>query len=298
MRVVISGASGLVGSALTARLTAEGHDVIRLVRRAEERAADAALWNPSKGEIDREAHEGADVVVHLAGENISSGRWSPDRKKRIRDSRVDGTKLISETIASLTHRPRVLVSASAIGFYGDRGDEVMTERSTPGEGFLPEVAIGWEAATAAAAGAGTRVVLFRTGVVLSAAGGALAKMLPLFRLGLGGRLGHGRQFMSWISLDDLLRAVFFLIETETLSGPVNAVAPGAVTNAEFTRVLAKVLRRPAVFPAPALALKAAMGEMAEELLLSSTRVVPERLLDAGFEFAHPDLESALHSILS
>ncbi len=298
MKVVISGASGLVGSALTSRLAADGHDVIRLVRREEQRADDTALWNPTEGEIEREALEGADAVVHLAGENISSGRWTAARKSSIRQSRVIGTTLISETIASLTRRPRVLVSASAVGFYGDRGDEVLTESSTAGEGFLPEVAIGWEQATKAASIAGTRVVLFRSGLVLSTEGGALAKMLPLFRLGLGGRLGNGRQFMSWISLDDLLRAVFFAIEHDALSGPVNAVAPEPVTNAEFTRVLAAVLHRPAIFPAPAFALKAAMGEMAEELLLSSTRVVPQRLLDAGFDFAHADLESALRSILS
>ncbi|MDX1388840.1 MAG: TIGR01777 family oxidoreductase, partial [Acidobacteriota bacterium] len=293
MRIAISGSGGLVGSALAGRLRDAGHEVIRLVRSEDERAADTAMWKPEAGEIDRGALEGTDAVVHLAGENISSGRWSAARKKRIRESRVRGTTLIARTIAGLARRPRVLVSASAIGYYGDRGDELLTERSSPGDGFLPAVAIEWEGATETAARAGCRVVLLRSGLVLSARGGALAKMLPLFRLGLGGRLGSGRQYMGWISIDDLLNVVSFAIDRDGLSGPINVVAPEPVTNSEFTRTLASVLHRPALLPAPAFALRAVMGEMADELLLSSTRVVPQRLIDTGFRFAHPALETAL-----
>jgi uncharacterized protein (TIGR01777 family) len=297
MDVAITGASGLVGSALAERLEIGGHRVRRFVRNGSGEAG-SIVWNPEEGTIDRDAIEGVEGVVHLAGENIAAGRWTAGRKRRIRESRVKGTTLLSETLAALDRRPRVLVAASAIGFYGDRGDERLTEESARGEGFLPDVAVAWEEAAEPAASAGIRVVNLRIGVALSATGGALAKMLRPFRMGLGGPIGDGSQYMSWIALDDLVKIIEFALVDDALSGAVNAVAPTPVTNAEFGRTLGRVLGRPAVLPTPKLALRLAMGEMANELLLSSTRVLPHRLQDAGFTFTHPTLESALRSQLT
>jgi uncharacterized protein (TIGR01777 family) len=273
-------------------MTAEGHAITRLVRRPSADPAEVS-WDPSAGTVDAAGLEGLDAVVHLAGENIASGRWTAARKERIRASRVGGTKLLCDTLAGLEAPPAVVVAASAIGVYGDRGDEVLDETSPPGTGFFPEVGQAWEAATSSAERAGIRVVQLRIGVVLSGRGGALSRMLPPFRLGLGGRLGSGTQFMSWIALDDLVAAIRFAILTPSLSGPVNATAPEAVTNAELTRSLGRVLGRPTLFPVPAFALRTLVGELADEALLASARVRPRKLEEAGFQFRHPDLEGAL-----
>jgi uncharacterized protein (TIGR01777 family) len=296
-RVAVTGASGLVGSRLTAVLEAAGCRVSRLVRREPATGHDEILFDPPTGRIDAGALEGVDAVVHLAGENVAAGRWTEARKRRIRESRVLGTRLIAESLAKLQRPPAVLVNASAIGFYGDRGDEVLDETSDPGEGFLPETCIAWESATAAAETAGVRVVRFRIGVVLAREGGALAKMVPIFRAGLGGKTGDGSQWMSWISIDDLVRAIEFALSCDEISGSVNAVGPQPETNAEFTRVLARVLRRPAIAPVPAFVVRAIFGEMGQELLLSSTRVLPRHLERVGFEFRHATLEAALHAVL-
>jgi len=297
LHVAISGASGLVGSRLTSLLEAEGHRVSRLVRREPAAGADEILFNAPAGRVDASKLDGVDAVIHLAGENVAAGRWNEARKRRIRDSRVLGTRLIAETVARLDRPPAVLVNASAIGFYGDRGDEILDETSEPGEGFLPETCLAWEAATAAAETAGVRVVRLRIGVVLSADGGALAKMAPIFRAGLGGKTGSGTQWMSWISIDDLVGAIRFVLSRDDLSGPVNAVGPQPETNAEFTRVLARVLRRPAIAPVPAFVVRAIFGEMGQELLLSSTRVLPRRLEQAGFGYGHETLDAALRAVL-
>lgn len=294
MKVLVSGASGLIGSALMAALRRDGHERVALVRRPAIGPGEAQ-WNPTA--VDPTPFEGADAVVHLAGENIAGGRWSTERKKKILDSRVDGTRNLAQSIATAARRPKVLVSASAIGYYGDRGDEVLTEASESGSGFLAEVARAWESATEAASRAGVRVVIPRIGVVLDGKGGALPKMAMPFKFGVGGRTGSGRQWMSWIALDDLVRLIIFLLATDTLRGPVNAVAPQAVTNAEFSRTLAHVLHRPAIFPAPAFALRLAMGEMANELLLYSQRVEPKAAMESGFRFQYPQLETALRHVL-
>ena len=274
-------------------MASEGHEIVRLVRPGSAPARAQLSWDPESGAIDREGLEGLDAVVHLAGENIASGRWTAARRARLTRSRVAGTTLLSETLAGLSKPPAVLVSASAIGFYGDRGDERLDERSAAGRGFLPELATAWEASTESAERAGIRVVKLRIGIVLSPKGGALAKMLPPFRLGLGGRLGSGRQIMSWIALADLVGAMRFAIVKPALSGAVNATAPGAVSNAEFTRTLARVLRRPAILPLPAFALRVLFGELADEALLAGARVLPRRLEEEGFRFEHPELEEAL-----
>jgi uncharacterized protein (TIGR01777 family) len=297
IRVAISGGSGLVGTALGASLAAEGHRVQRLVRRPPAADREEVFWDPAAGRIDAAGLEGAHAVVNLAGENIAAGRWTTARKERIRSSRVDGTRLIAETLAALERPPRVLVNASAIGYYGDRGDEPLDETSSPGAGFLAENCVEWEAATAAARRAGICVVWLRIGVVLTVAGGALPRMLTPFRLGLGGRIGSGRQFMSWITLEDLTRVIHRAVFEEALDGPVNAVAPGPVRNAEFTRTLGVVLRRPTLLPLPAWAVRLLLGEMGQELLLASTRVVPARLEAAGFVFRHAAAEPALRSVL-
>ena len=296
MKVAITGASGLVGRALAPSLSADGHEVIRLVRRAP-RAADEVRWDPERGEIDPLRLEGVDAVVHLAGANLAEGRWSERRKARLRDSRVAPTRLLAEALAGLKRRPRVLVSASAIGYYGDRGDEWLSESSAPADDFLGRLVRDWEAAAAPAAQAGIRVVHPRTGLVLSLAGGALGKMLPPFRMGLGGVLGSGRQHMSWIAIDDLLGVLHHVLGREDLEGPVNVVSPSPVTNAELTRVLGRVLHRPTVARAPAFALRLAFGEMADATLLASTRVRPERLLASGYRFRFPELEPALRHVL-
>lgn len=296
-RVLITGSSGFIGSALVSFLTTGGHQVVRLVRSEPRAAENEVHWDPTAGRVDTSRLEGLDAVVHLAGENIGAARWTPERKARLRESRVRGTQLLCESLATLSARPTVLVSASAIGYYGNRGDEVLHEESAPGSGFLAELARQWEAATESAANAGIRVVNLRIAVVLSATGGALRQMLTPFRLGVGGVLGNGKQYMSWITLDDLVRVIAHSITTESLSGPVNAGSPHPVTNYEFTKTLGRVLGRPTLFPMPDFAVRLAFGEMADELLLASTRIQPTKLLASGFEFRHAELEGALRQLL-
>jgi uncharacterized protein (TIGR01777 family) len=297
MHVLVTGASGLVGSALVPFLTTGGHRVSRLVHSAPRLGQAEILWQPETGSIATLALEGVDAVVHLAGENITTGRWTAEKKANIRASRVQGTRLLCDALAQLVHPPRVLVSASAIGYYGDRGAESLHEASRPGAGFLAEVCQAWEAATAPAAERGIRVVHLRFGMVLSPAGGALAQMLVPFKLGAGGVLGSGRQYMSWMALDDAIGAILHALMTPALQGPVNAVAPQPLTNREFTAVLGRVLGRPTLLPLPALAARLAFGEMADALLLASARVEPRRLIDTGYAFRYPDLESALRHLL-
>ncbi|MCG8586484.1 MAG: TIGR01777 family oxidoreductase [Pirellulales bacterium] len=296
MKIAVTGASGMVGSAFAALASTGGHEVLHMVRR-EANSADEIAWDPANGTIDADRLADVDAVVHLAGDNISEGRWTEAKKAMIRSSRVDGTRLISETLAKLDPKPRVLVAASAIGFYGNRGDEALDETAAAGEGFLADVCREWEEATQAAADAGIRVVNLRIGVVLSPRGGAIKKMLTPFKLGLGGKVGNGRQYMSWISIDDVIGTIHHAMMNEELSGPVNAVAPGAVSNYDFTKTLGKVLKRPTIFPMPAFAAKMAFGQMADDLLLSSTRVVPAKLVESGYEFRHPQLEGALRHVL-
>jgi uncharacterized protein (TIGR01777 family) len=297
MRVLISGASGLVGTALGRALLARGDQVVRLVRPGASGATDAIPWDPVQGILSQEALAGMDAVVHLAGESVASGRWTASRKARIRESRVQGTALIASRLAALNDGPRVLVSASAIGFYGNRGDTMITEADSGGTGFLAEVCQAWEAATASASDAGLRVVHLRIGLVLSATGGALPKMLTPFRLGLGGPLGDGRMWMSWIHIDDLVRGILHALDTEVLQGPVNALAPEPVTNRDFTTSLGKVLGRPTVLPMPAPLIRLALGEMGDALLLNSLRGYPDRLLSTGFQFTYPSLEAALRALV-
>ncbi|MDP2956583.1 MAG: TIGR01777 family oxidoreductase [Longimicrobiales bacterium] len=294
LTVAVTGASGLVGQALTHFLTTGGHRVIRLVR-ARGRAGEGVLhWNPRTGEIDAEGLRAADAVVHLAGASIAGGRWTDDRKKVILESRVQGTGLLARTLADLgSEGPRVLVSSSAVGFYGNRGDERLDETAAPGRGFLADVARAWEAATEPAARAGVRVVHLRTGVVISPAGGALGQMLLPFKMGLGGRLGSGRQYFSWVDLDDLVAAVLHALYHPTLAGPLNVTAPNAVTNAAFTDALGRVLGRPTVLPVPALAVKVAFGQLGEEALLWGQRVVPTKLDRSGFRFFYEGVEDSL-----
>ena len=297
LHVVVSGASGLIGSALLSRLTGRGHRVSRLVRRSA--GAGEISWDPSRGVLDPADLEGVDAVVHLAGENVGA-RWTAARKQRIRSSRVAGTKLLSETVARLRRRPAVLVSASAIGIYGDRGDETLTEASGLGNGdrdFLVSVTQEWEAAADPARAAGIRVVHPRFGVVLSPDGGALARLLLPFRLGLGGRLGSGSQWMSWISIDDTIGAIEQALSNPGLNGPVNVTAPEPVTNREFTRTLGRVLSRPTLFSVPAAALRLALGEMAQSTVLASARVLPTKLVEVGYRFTQPSLEAALRHVL-
>ena len=298
MRILVSGASGLVGSALVAQLVADGHVVVPLVREALTSAREAVLWQPAEGTIDASALEGFDAVVHLAGENIAARRWTTAQKQRIRESRVGGTRLLADALARTRHPPKVLVGASAIGYYGDRGAELLPEESGPGNGFLPAVCVAWEAAAAPVETAGIRLVSARFGVILSPEGGALAKMLGPFRLGCGGRIGNGRQYWSWIALRDAVGAIRHALATESLQGPVNVVAPQPVTNREFTRILTRVLGRPAFIPLPAFAARLALGEMADALLLASSRVEPARLTATGFAFEHPELEGALRALLA
>ena len=294
MQIAITGASGLVGSTLVPLLTTGGHQVTKLVRR--EAAEGEATWDP-EGEFDAAALDGIDAVVHLAGENIAASRWSEKVKDKIRSSRVQGTRVLCEGLAKMQNPPKVLVCASAIGFYGDRCDEELNEESANGTGFLADVAQEWEAATQPARDAGIRVVNLRFGVILSPKDGALAKMLLPFKLGGGGRVGSGKQYWSWISIDDAAGAVHHALMTDSLSGPVNAVAPNPVTNGEFTKTLGRVLNRPTILPLPAFAARLALGEMADALLLASIRVEPKELRRSGYEFRQPTLESALRHLL-
>ena len=297
MKVAVTGASGLVGSALVPFLTTGGHEVIRLVRRGP-RGEGEVRWDPARGEIDAASLEGIDAVVHLSGENIAGGRWTEARKVRLRDSRVESTHLLARTLAALNRPPRVLASTSAIGIYGSRGDEWLSEATPPGSDFLAGLGVEWEAAAEPAREAGIRVVHPRLGLVLSPAGGALGKMLPPFRAGLGGVVGPGTQYMSWVALDDVLGALHHALVTETMVGPFNLVAPEPATNREFTKTLGRVLGRPTVAPAPAFALRLALGaEMADSTLLASSRVRPDLLRESGFTFRFPRLEGALRHVL-
>jgi len=296
MKVAVTGASGLIGTALTSFLTTGGHEVLRLVRRPP-RGPGEVQWDPAGGTIDAAALSGVDAVVHLAGEPIASSRWTGAQKRRILTSRTAGTGLMAETLARLDDGPRILVCASGTHYYGDRGDAELTEDSPPGDGFLPEVVSAWEAAADPAREAGVRVAHLRTGIVLSAAGGALPKLLPLFRLGLGGRFGSGRQWWSWAGLDDVVGAYHHALTSAGLSGPVNVTAPAPARNAELTAVLARVVSRPALLPVPAFGPKLLLGELADSLLFDSMRVLPERLAADGYTFRHPTLEGALRHAL-
>ncbi|HEY3216423.1 MAG TPA: TIGR01777 family oxidoreductase [Candidatus Eisenbacteria bacterium] len=297
MKIVVTGSSGFVGSALVPSLERAGHAVMRLVRRPPRPAADEVRWDPEREILDPTALRGVEAAVHLAGASLAGGRWTSGTKARIRDSRVRSTRLLSEALCRLDPPPRVLVSASAVGFYGHRGDQLLTEESPRGEGFLADVAESWERAADPARERGIRVVHPRLGLVLARNGGALARMLPAFRLGLGGPLGDGGQFWSWIAVDDLLAAFHILLDHPALAGPVNAVAPQPVTSREFAATLGRVLRRPTRFQVPAWALRLALGQMADEMLLGSTRAVPRRLEHSGFTFLHPRLEEALAGLL-
>ena len=297
MKIVIAGASGLVGTALVPALRAAGHEVYRLVRRAA-RSSDEIAWSPAEGKMDEVRFSGAEAVINLAGENVGAGRWTARRRELILRSRVDATRALVEAMGRMKRKPAVLLNASAVGFYGDRGAEVLTEASASGRGFLPDVCRVWESGAAAASAIGVRVTWLRFGVVLAAEGGALAKMLPLFRLGLGGRLGSGQQWMNWVGLADAVAAICHALQDTRLVGAVNVVVSESVRNIEFIIKLGRVLRRPVVLPVPAWALRLALGQMADEALLASSRAVPERLLKTGFQFRHPTLESALHAVLS
>jgi len=297
VKVAVTGASGLVGGALVPALRANGFDVIRLVRRCPH-ASDEVRWDPDTGIIDDAALRGVSGVIHLAGENVAAGRWTEARKARIRNSRVRGTELIAGVLAKLNPKPRVLISASAIGYYGSRGSETLDEHSTAGSGFLASVCGEWEDATRAAEEAGIRVVNARIGIVLASQGGALAKMKTPFALGVGGRIGDGDQYMSWISLEDLVSALLFALERSDLRGPVNLVSPDPVTNAYFTKNLARALKRPAVLPVPKFVLRFGLGsEMADEMLIGGARAIPAALHASGFVWEHTTLEAALESLL-
>jgi hypothetical protein len=297
MIIAVTGSTGLIGSRLAALLASGGHRVLRLLRSKPRPELDEVYWDPARDMVDTIALGRVDAVVHLAGESIAKGRWTAKKKARIRESRVIGTRVLSEALGRLSPPPGVMICASAIGYYGDRGDEWLREESPPGSGFLADVCRQWEAAAEPARRRGIRVVHLRTGVVLSRAGGALAQMLFPFRMGLGGRIGSGKQYMSWIAIDDLLGAITYLLSTDSLQGPVNAVAPNPVTNRDFTRTLGRVLGRPTLFPMPELVARLLFGEMADELLLASARVEPARLAASGYQFRYPVLDGALRHLL-
>lgn len=298
MKVLISGGSGLVGSALTQSLRADGHSVFHFIRPGGTPVAGDVRWDPSRATVDVAALEGFDAIVHLSGASISDGRWTEKRRKELRSSRVDSTRVLVDSLERLKQPPRVLVCASAIGYYGNRGDEFLTESSGYGNDFLAILCRAWEGEAARAAVQGIRTVMARFGVILATQGGALPRMLTPFKLGIGGRLGSGKQWMSWIALDDVVQILRTAITDEKMRGPVNVVAPQPVQNAEFTRVLASVLHRPAIFPAPAFALRIVLGQMADGLLLASQRVQPEKLLAGGYKFRHETLQPALQAILA
>ena len=298
MKILISGSSGLIGTALIERLSRSGHRIMRLVRREPASGDGNVFWDPYGGKIEASKLEGIDAVVHLAGKSIGAGRWTSSAKREMVESRTIPTQFLAETVSSLKSRPRLFLSASAVGYYGDRKDETMTDASQPGEGFLSDLCVAWEKACEPAIAAGIRTVSLRIGLVLSADGGALPRMAAPFRFGVGGKLGSGRQYMSWITLDDLISVFEFVLADGTLWGPVNAVTPHPVQNAEFTKALARALHRPALVAVPAFALKLLLGEMGETLLLSSARILPEKLERAGFSFQEPDLQPALQGLLS
>jgi uncharacterized protein (TIGR01777 family) len=296
MKILITGASGLIGSALVPALRTDGHDVRRLVRR-EPKEADESRWDPARRTIDAGALDGIDAVIHLAGVGVGDKRWSSAYKQAILDSRIDGTATIAKAVAQHADQVNVLISASAVGWYGDRGDDIVDEADGFGEGFLADVVRRWEAATAPATDAGVRVVNLRSGIVLSPEGGALGKVLPLFKLGLGGRLGNGKQWVPWISMADEIAAIKFLLDHDDISGPVNLTAPEPVRNREYTAAIGRAVHRPTLAAVPGIALRAALGGFADEGVLASQRALPRRLLDAGFEFTFIDVDSALQSLV-
>ena len=296
VNILVTGSSGFIGAALVSLLVDEGHTIVRLVRREPSAGTQEARWDPDTGGIDADRLAGVDAAVHLAGENIANKRWTTTQKARIRDSRVNGTRLLAETLARLEPRPGTLVCASAVGYYGECGDEAVAEDAPAGTDFLAEATAAWESAAQPAARAGIRVVNLRLAMTLSPAGGPLKRMLTPFRMGLGGELGSGRQYMSWVTLHDAVRAFHFALTTDTLEGPVNVGAPNAVTNAEFTKALGRALSRPAALSVPLFALRVMFGEMAGSLL-ASARMRPDKLLAAGFEFQHVEIESALREML-
>ncbi|MEV6807646.1 TIGR01777 family oxidoreductase [Streptomyces sp. NPDC017248] len=292
-RIAVAGASGLIGGALARSLAADGHEVVRLVRR-DPRGPDEVRWDPARGSVDTAGLAGCDVVVNLAGAGVGDRRWTPEYKRLLRESRVLGTAALAEAVASLPRPPRAFLNGSAIGFYGDTGDRVVDEDAPPGDGFLARLCVEWEGAAAPAAAAGVRTVFLRTGLVVARGGGAWGRLFPLFRAGLGGRLGDGRQYWSYIALRDEVAAIRHLIDGAGLSGPFNLTAPEPLTNREITAAMARVLRRPALFPVPAAALRAVLGEMAGDVL-GSQRAVPRRLLESGFRFACPGIEEAIRA---
>lgn len=299
MKILISGASGLVGTHLIPVLEAKGHEIFRLVRKTP-KSADEIQWDAKTGfsEKERGKLENFDAVVHLAGDNVASENWSQDKKRRIRESRVAGTRVLVDGLSKCEKPPKIFVSASASGYYGNREDEILTEESAPGKGFLPEVCEEWEAESRRAEQFGARVVNPRIGVVLAKDGGALEKMLTPFKLGVGGVVGSGKQWMPWIALDDLINVILFALENNNLRGAVNTISPGIVTNGEFTKALGKVINRPTILPIPEFAIKLLYGEMGETLLLQGQRMIPQKLQDVGFEFQYPDLEGALRHVLN
>jgi uncharacterized protein (TIGR01777 family) len=297
MNILVTGSTGMIGTALIEFLKARGHRVTRLVRASMQSSEPVVRWDPNAGVLQANEIEGCEAAVHLAGESIAGGRWTAAQKTKIRDSRVHSTTLLAETLAKLKQPPKVLVSASAIGYYGNRGDETLREESSPGTGFLPATCVEWEKAADPARQKGIRVVHPRFGIILSPKGGALAKMLLPFKLGAGGIMGNGKQYWSWVSLDDVIGAIHHAIVTESVKGPMNVVAPRAVTNYEFTKTLGRVLSRPTIFPLPAFAARLVLGEMADELLLASARIEPARLLATGYKFHHTELEKALRDLL-
>jgi len=296
MKTLISGSHGLVGTALIQALESEGHDIFRLVRYAPHSETEIE-WSPDRYSIALARLEGFDAVVHLAGESIAEGRWTDEKKTQISESRVKGTRLLGDALANLTNPPQTFVCASAIGYYGDRGDELLTEASAPGNDFLCGVCVEWESATALASKKGIRVVNCRFGIILDAKGGALKKMLPPFRMGVGGKIGSGKQWMSWIALDDVVGGIKFALANDSIRGPVNFVTPAPVTNADFTKTLGKILSRPTIFPIPAFGVRLMFGEMADALLLSSQRVEPAVLQTSGYSFQYPQLDGALRHVL-
>lgn len=296
MKILVGGSHGLVGTALIKSWETQGHEIFRLVRHAPG-AKTEVEWSPDRYSIALARIEGFDAVVNLAGESIAEGRWTDDKKRKIRESRVKGTKLLGDALANLTQPPKTFMCASAIGYYGNRGDEILTEASAPGDDFLADVCVEWEKATALATEKGIRVVNARFGVILDADGGALKRMLPPFRLGVGGKVGSGKQWMSWIALEDVIAGINFALTNDSLGGPVNFVAPNPVTNLEFTKTLGKVLSRPTLLPIPAFGVRLAFGEMGEALLLGGQRVVPKRLVQTGYKFQYPELSGTLQHAL-
>jgi uncharacterized protein len=295
VKIAITGSSGFIGSALARFLARNQHQVFRFVRKPQAGKGEIS-WDPAAGKLDSSTLEDVDAVVHLAGESIAGGRWTAARKRSIRESRVQGTRLVAQSMAHLFEPPKLLISVSAVGYYGDRGAEELVESSDPGSGFLADLCREWEGATESASRRGIRVVIPRIGMVLSASGGALPLMLPVFRAGIGGRLGSGNQYMSWITLEDVVGIIHHAIGNDSLEGPINAVSPHAVTNRDFTRILAQVLSRPAFLALPSFAARIVFGEMAREVLLSGAHVLPSKILKSKYKFQFPELEGALRSI--